>query len=743
MRTRRRSGIANLVGAVFFVLIVVLMVGALAAMFNSFSNSVQTKHQSDQATLQAQQQALGVQRVVFGGLDYTSSSSVTLSSNAGQDPLLPVTNMNFTGGMQRWSASHSYNQTSDSGEVVDSPQYMTYNVTSKGSVFFPSQPQTFTLTVFNDDNVSSPADIARVSVLVDQNWVVPDPTVTPQPVTNNWGASEILTTPPKVVGNNITWVSVGLLGISPTGGDQVFTWIANVPESYGTYYNTVVVSWLKGAALPYTDVAIGTTNATITRTDVSRSGTAGASSAVIRPSSDGAVASGVSAGYDANALQTSSESGPGSLYIDFRPSLNSMPIADGMQLTSTVNFTTSFSLDGSTAEQIAQGGCCTLSFGASLDSINAPRNSLVLYQAYLTNPKGVSFELPIGGAYCGTTTLPDDYVNPTACNDFRPSGWVYDYTSFDPSSTNAWLNGTSGWFAGTYILTLTTTMIVPGQSPQAVGYPPSVSIHLDDIGLALKPTQPTPHTTTWYGSTSTIDVPTGLNLNQVQGLELGVNATGAPQNTTIYAYLADNSRTIYNPPLWVQVGSESFTSAGMMDLVIPLPNAAYYVDAAGDISLKINATSSAPNPHHSLSYQVGLKVYVVITTFNQTRTVVEFKNLSDTPVNLLSLVISGPGGSKSTTFPSNFYLDQGELMVVPEGLTWTPGQIYTVTVTTASGLTYSRRGAPLREAGVPCLQVVQDDRPVVLVEHPPVGEVGDHPAEGATLGVVAHHLFHH
>jgi hypothetical protein len=146
----------------------------------------------------------------------------------------------------------------------------------------------------------------------------------------------------------------------------------------------------------------------------------------------------------------------------------------------------------------------------------------------------------------------------------------------------------------------------------------------------------------------------------------------------------------------VQVGSASTSNAGAIDAVIPLPNAAYYVNSTlhvkagkpevGDVILRVNATSSVIP---LVSSKVTLSVYVVIQTFNQTRAVVELKNLSPTPIRLLSMVISGPGAALSTGFASNFYFGPGEKIVLPEAFIWIPGQIYAVTVTTALGETFS------------------------------------------------------
>src|ERR1700677_3016778 len=97
-----RSGIANLVGAVFFILIVVLMVGALGTMFGTFNSFVEGQNTSNQATLQVQQQSLNVRNLTFGGITsyngfkYAATGTVTLTPNTAQSAILPIPNMNFT-----------------------------------------------------------------------------------------------------------------------------------------------------------------------------------------------------------------------------------------------------------------------------------------------------------------------------------------------------------------------------------------------------------------------------------------------------------------------------------------------------------------------------------------------------------------------------------------------------------------------------------------------------------------------
>jgi hypothetical protein len=715
MRTRR-SGIANLVGAVFFILVVVLMVGALAGMFLTFNSFVEGQHTSQQTTESQQQATLNVQNVTYGGLtsyngfSYKANGAVTLNTNTLQHPLLPITNMNFTDSMAGWTTSHTYKLVTDAATVQQTPRFITYNETYPSSTSTPcttasgSNVCTFQLQVTNNNALGSQYQIAQVSLLADQNWGVP----TPQPVTANWGATDIATSAPSVVGNNITWVSSLPLDIL-AGGNQVFTWKASVPNTDGTFYDTVIVSWVKLNAIPFTDQAIATVNSTITQIEVSNSGVLGTSTAVINPAAAGTASSGLTSGYEANPLRTTLPSGPGSLFVSFQPSANSVPLTDGQQLTAVTNFTTTFTLDTTTAQGIVTAGCCTLSWLSSLNDISSVRNSLVVYQAYLISPpvaghpKGISDILPIGGTSCGASPSSYDYLNPTALNDLGPTGWLNGQVCFNPSTVSAaWLNA-SKWYEGTYTLTIVVTTTMPGAFPQTAGYPPSLSVNLDNIGLAFKQA-----VTTYYGQ-STFAIPTGLNYNQVQGVEVGINATGSNEvcaagtckneNTTIYAYVTDNSRFVYNPTFWVQIGSASFVNSATIDSVSGLPDAAYYINSTahtqggkpetGDLVVRVNATSSIA----TAPYSVNLQIFAVIQTFNQTRLVVELQNQSPTPIRLDSMVIDGGGAALSVPFSQVsplFYFSPGEKIVLPERFVWIPGQIYTVTVTTSTGLTFSR-----------------------------------------------------
>ncbi len=76
------------------------------------------------------------------------------------------------------------------------------------------------------------------------------------------------------------------------------------------------------------------------------------------------VAGGATGGYDATSNDLGSESGPGSIFLDYQPTFNGNPITAPNQLTATMNFTTYFTLNAATT---LAASCCTLSYGYSID----------------------------------------------------------------------------------------------------------------------------------------------------------------------------------------------------------------------------------------------------------------------------------------------------------------------------------------------------------------------------------------
>jgi len=673
MRIGRRSGISTLIGAIFFVIIVVLVVGSLSLLFNTFNTSVNGIHENDAAQEASLASMIRVQNATFGGMAFSAAGTVAGAPNIAQTPILPISNMNFSEGMAGWYVSRGFSTVTDSATATESPQAFTY-------AGLPAT-ETFTLTVHNTDAPPSGFDIVNVEVLADQQLAVP----AIQPLTLGWDSNN----PPVPIGNNITWTALFPNSIG-AGGSASFSWYGTVPAAYGTYYNTVVISWAKnGDTMPYTysDTAITTVNATVV---VSAAGSPPSSTGTIIPTPPGATPGGLTAGYDADATTTSSESGPGSLYIEYQPTYNGNPLQTGQQLLSTVSFTSPFILDASTVSSLQLVNCCTVSWASSIDSLSAYRNSLVYYHVYIINPAGVAWNV--------------DELNPTILNTFGTTGWVFRHTPIAGAPPAGWINATSGfWYTGTYELVLSVESILPGASLGHAGYPTALTEHFDDIGLALKP-----KTTTYYGSTK-FRIYTGLNASEVQGMEVLVNMSGATANTTAYGFLTDNSRFTYNPQLLVQFGTVTFNSAAGMDSVIPLPNAAYYVNGTADVlgctaaprtcgyvNIVVNASSAFP-------FTLQASVEAVIRTYNKSDVVVTFTNEGESPLHLVSLYLTGPNGvavfsNGDSPNGFNYWVDGGSRVFTSVNLAypgsalpnWLPGQQYTVTVTTDTGLVFSR-----------------------------------------------------
>ena len=511
--------------------------------------------------------------------------------------------------------------------------------------------------------------IAKVTLLVDPDYLVP----TPQPAQPNWVVA--------VTGNNITWVTVVGFGILP-GVSLPFDWLANLPAVGGVFYYTVMISWYNVLNSRFIDSGIGTVNGVIESSASFPSPVPPASTSTLTPATSGTLPGGTLAGYDGNALTTTSESGPGSLYVNFQPTFNSLPLPPGQQLNSTVTFTTSFALDNKTTSELCTSNGCGFSFGSSLDSLQSVRNPVVVYHAYLKNnvTKQV-LSLPIGGRNPG----PINYTNPTIVNDFGPSGWVFGHTTFYPSGF--WSSRGAG-----YYLTIEISMVLPGASPNGAGYPPQVSMHFDDIGLALRLSPAA------FSGNGALSMKTGLNFHLVQGIELGLNVTsfgnGLFNSTTLYAYVADNSRPLYSPPLWAQFGSVTINSSGIIHWVFQLPSAVYYLNSTNPTSGNINLRLAAISPYGNFTLQVS--AFAVVRTPSQSVVAVEIQNDNNAPVRVVAMYIIGPNGVgtyNSNLSPPNTldrWVGGGQTVVIPEAYQWLPNQVYEVTITTNTGLVFSQ-----------------------------------------------------
>ncbi len=676
---KRRSGISTIIGAVFFIIIVVLVVGALTAVFDSFNAAVNSIHQGNADQIRSEDNRIDVQNATFGGIEFNQSGVVNGALNSAQNPFLPISNMNFTSGIAGWYVSKGYQVVTDSASVTNSPQ----NFQFPGVPALP-QPETSTLTVSNNDPIGGLYDIAKVTLLVDPS--LPLVAIQPGPPAG-WN---LLPT----VGNNITWVSIFPNAIGPSTPPVDFSWTATVPATIGTYYTTAIISWVanKMVSLPYTDTAITTVNST-----VSTSAMGGTSSGNIVAVPAGNLPGGLTAGYDGDATTTSSESGPGSLYVDYQPTFNGNPIQTGQQLASTTEFTAPFSLNPGTIAELATASCCTVSWATSLDGLSAVRNSLIFYQVFLVNPSGVYQTVDeLNPTVNYGSAL---YPQPTNANGFGPSGWIYRHTPFNPPA--------GFWVAGTYKLIVSMETILPGASQGNAGYPTELSLHFDDVGLALRPVAPPNANANFYGSTTfqmstvTTPFPLGINSSQVEGMELTVNMTRGPANATVY--LADDSRFSYNPTLWVEVGSLSFENTGSVHAVFPLPNAADYVNGTQNQflgcsaapALKCNYLNVRVNASSSAAFNINVTVEAIVQTSDLNHVVVAFANPSQSSLHLVALYISGPNGigvyTSTSAAPNTFnqWVIGGQRGLTPEAFTWQPGQKYTVTVTSDTGLVFS------------------------------------------------------
>ncbi len=148
-----------------------------------------------------------------------------------------------------------------------------------------------------------------------------------------------------------------------------------------------------------------------------------------------------------------------------------------------------------------------------------------------------------------------------------------------------------------------------------------------------------------------------------------------------------------------------------MQAVIPLPEVAYYIDNTGSLTVKVVviAPGSAPgkcgfqnplggNPPNITCFTLSVSAFAVVQTPVEPRQVVfTFTNTQGAiPVHLVDLYIAGP--NMLGTFSISNWVDAGTTVEIcrgggttfcPGNFAWVPGQTYTVTVTTAGGITFS------------------------------------------------------
>ncbi len=643
----RRSGISAIVGSVFFLLVVFLVFTTMVLIFSNFDTYVSKSNASNQQQQQDRGTALSITGVTFGGvLVPPVATTLTGQQNIQQKALLPVSNMNFSTNMKGWFLSRSYALLKDNATVVNSLQ----NLNATNPVALPGSVD-FLLNVTNTDTSGAGRAIAYVSIAADQNFsLLAAPLQKPPPA--GWNTPIVIANT-----NTITWTAQSGIDITPQSW-QTFTWSASVPYINATFFHTVTFKWVSSPPdqVPYVDSGIGTVNTTIAAEN-----SGGTSKAVLTPAPANTVPGGAASGHDATATKTSSQSGPGSLYGTFTPTFGGQPIPAGQQLIMTLNYTTSFTLDTATANSIISSSCCVLTWAYSLDELVSIRNPSLEASVSLTR------ETPF-------TPQVFDVVVPTLVNSFRASGWQYRHITFNPNGF---------WGPGRYDLTVSVTADIPGAASGSSGYPATLGMHFDDVGVALKLGPST------YYVDNTILITTNVKPYVVQGIDIGVKVTGpSSENFSSYIYLEDvtQSQVI---PFWVELAQLSFTPPASTTAHVPIQTAGLYVAPNGNIQARIYAVATGP-------FTVKAAISMILKTINQTAVVATVFNNSTFAAHLVGLYLSGPTGTShfDNNFapPNNFslWVNPGESISIQEPYTWAPGQVYVATLVSDHGVVYSR-----------------------------------------------------
>lgn len=659
MRIGRRSGISNLIGTVFFVLVVALVVATFAGLFTTFGTYLQGSHASHQTAMVEKESSVGVKGVAFGGvLNASAATGVTWNQNRAPDqvPLKPLTNMNFTGGMAGWSTTKTYSLPVDSAAITN------VNTTNK---VIPNMTE-FELAVTNDDPPTSGKVFARVTLLVDQAFT--DVSIPAAPSCSQ--PPDFLSAP--VVGNNLTWYAKPYSDGEPPGDFCDFFWMANVTATApATYYHTVIVTWYTTSGHLVGDgaAAVSTVVTTGAGGKLRLNGT---SAAQITPVSQANEPTGLTLGYDPSPVDGSALSGTGSFFSQFQPMLNSMSLASDQQVSTSVNLTTTFMLNKSMAAQISATNCCTFTMETDLEKASAAPNPLVFYRVYLVND-GVGCLPRAPFPYC---EINRNGTNPTLGNDFGTTGWTLATYDFNPSS--------SFWTAGRYTLTVITNMTVLGSSNATAGYFPDVEMRFDDIGLSFLPSSSTP---SYYAENQyTWHLPT----DEVQQIALGANVTLAPQQSVAYLQAQDDTS---GTPEWTTLQTvflQNATSA-QFQANITSDQASFFVNKAQDLTMRVVlVTFTAPSPSAPLPV---FQAYSTVSTADVQQVVVTLDDASPQPVNLTAIYVSGPGPTAGfildTFLHHTVWIGSGTMYEVQLPLQWEPGQVYTFTVVAAQGVVYS------------------------------------------------------
>lgn len=726
-RRRKRSGVSSIIGAIFFILVVFLVFSATILVFQSFSGYSLVVKQANQQAAQNKVTDAGITSLAFGGeppvLSVPASQLMTAVQNTGSPTrsLLPITNMNMSNNMNGWVFSRTYKIVRDNGYVTNT----FLNVLPGGTVF--------TLAVSNADSAGTCAAgtscIDRVSLQVDSRFsLTGEPTPIPPP---GWNS-------PTVSGNTVTWTASGVGGGIFAGAPPVlFNWTALAPAVPGSYFQTATLTWLTVFhGVPISDQG----SATVT-TQVVTGGPGGVSippycnqptdtlSICAEPLA--VIPGGAVGGYDP-ITGVGSESGPGSVYLDFQPTYNGAIISSGQQLTALMNFTSVFTLDAGQVGALAAGSSDAVNFGFSLDQVIAPPNPLILINAYLVQlgPTGatkVIIQIP--------NTTP---VVPTQINDFSSSGWITcgplsalcPEPYFNPvalataQGQPAWT-----WAAGQYELVISVAASMPSTSPPSANYPSSLLMHFDDIGLALQETA-----STYFVDSSVagagcaaaclLQIPFTAVPSQLQSIQLTTNialSQVASQNITAYVFIGDVSRSTATP-VWVELGQLELSSSATISVSIPAASASNYIDTTGNI-----CGSALPHPNPGLCVRVyaisdgnnvlvnwnfgslTVSAFATLQTFRYNSVTLTLFNNSTIPIGFTNVYISGPDGVSSFGLTPNLvqpnyctgaalvtpgsttpcYVNQGSEVVLQLPFVWKTGQTYVATVVTNKGLSFS------------------------------------------------------
>lgn len=658
MKIGRRSGISTLIGTVFFVLVVALVVATFAGLFTTFGTFIQNNHASNHQTVVEKESDITLSNVAFGGLlNTTSRTNVGWTNDTSPNsvvPLLPVTNMNFTEGLQGWYSSATLSTPVDAATITDAN---TTNSTLPGTV-------KFALTVTNGD--PSGTAFSKVTLLVAQALTMVSVPASPS-CSSTWVTSAI-------VGNNITWfVNPHDDGQGP-GTSCTFPWSAYVNATAAeTYYSSVLVTWYHTTSSPQhpTGQLIGGGAATVS-TEVAQleSGKLrinGTSNTQISPVSQSLSPSGFTYGYDPSPVDASPISGAGSVFAEFQPLLSSQTITSAQQVSASNNISTSFQLTSAMAAEVASNSCCRFTMETDLNRAVAAPNPVVYFEAFLTNLK------------TGTTVILDpDGTNPALTNDFGLTGWTLVDFPFNPAS--------SFWTEANYTLRVQTNMTVLGAANETAGYFPNVELHFDDVGLSLLPQPPSPTEATFYAAYE--PSPWHLPTKEVQTVSIGANASEIPVGSVGYLQAQDDTS---GTPRWKTLETVFFenSTSAQFYATVPPQQSSFYVNKQGDLAMRVVVVSYGESPSNNT--EAIFQGYSLVTTEDVPQVIVTLADASPQPVNLTAIFVSGPDAGYQFLMGKNAWIASATTFTVQlKGFEWEPGQSYTFSVITSQGVLYSK-----------------------------------------------------